>query len=111
MGVKRTLLERSLPYVRPTVITDFAPAPVQLDSRLWVLDRIAWRLSGVPAGFGPSRTARTALLQDRPLVAAFLAKVLAWPFRRILAAHGETLEDDAPAVFRRAFANWLAGSS
>lgn len=67
-------------------------------------ERLAWRLSGVPAGFGPSRTARMLLLGDRAIAEPFLHRVLEWPFARVLVAHGDPLTSDAHAVFRRAFA-------
>jgi hypothetical protein len=67
------------------------------------LERAFWRLAGVPAGFGPSRSARWILLRDRALARAFLERVSAWPFQRVLVAHGDPLEADAPAVFRKAF--------
>jgi len=74
-------------------------------------ERIAWRLSGVPTSFGPSRTARTFLLNDRRMAADFLERVLAWPFQRVLVAHGEALEDRASEVFRHAFAPFLADAN
>ena len=86
------------------ILTDLAFHMVRLARRF---DRIAWWLSGVPSGFGPSRTARMLLLRDRALAAAFLRRLLAWPFRRVLVAHGESLEVDALGVFRRAFAVYL----
>ena len=86
------------------ILTDLAFHLVRLARRF---DRVAWRLSGVPPGFGPSRTARMLLLRDRALAAAFLRRLLAWPFRRVLVAHGESLEVDAVGVFRRAFAAYL----
>jgi hypothetical protein len=92
---------------RPTgtvVLTDLAFHLVRFDS---AMQRLLWRLFGVPVGFGPSRTARMLLLADRPQVATFLARVLAWPIARVLVAHGEPVEVDAAAVFRRAFAAYL----
>jgi hypothetical protein len=68
-----------------------------------LLERAFWRMAGVPAGFGPSRSARLLLLRDRSLAAAFLGRVLEWPFRRVLVAHGDPLEENAAAVFRKAF--------
>lgn len=68
--------------------------------------RLAWRLFGVPAGFGPSRTARWMLLANRDAARPFLQAVARWPFRRVLVAHGEPLTDDAAATFARAFAAW-----
>jgi len=80
------------------VLTDVAFHMVRFDRPL---DRVFWRLFGVPAGFGPSRTARMFLLRDR--AAPFLERVQAWPFRRVLVAHGEPLEHDAAGTFARAF--------
>jgi hypothetical protein len=87
------------------ILTDLAFHMLQFEHRL---DRAVWRLTGVPTGFGPSRTARLFLLCDRAAAAAFLERVLAWPFQRVLVAHGEPLEVNAVAVFRRAFAPYLA---
>lgn len=86
------------------ILTDLAFHMVRIARRF---DRVAWRLSGVPSGFGPSRSARMLLLRDRALAATFLRRLLAWPFRRVLVAHGESLEVDAVGVFRRAFAAYL----
>ncbi len=88
------------------ILTDLAFNLVSLERRF---DRIAWRVAGVPSGFGPSRTARLFLLHDRVLAEAFLQRLVAWPFRRVLVAHGEALETDAVGVFRRAFAAYLPG--
>src|SRR5690606_24970569 len=85
------------------VVTDLAFHVRRYESPL---ERAAWRLLGVAAGFGPSRSARLVLLRDRAAVAPFLADVLRWPFRRVLAAHGEPLEDDAHQAFRRALASY-----
>jgi hypothetical protein len=86
------------------VLTDLAFHMLRFENRL---ERAAWRLNGVPAGFGPSRTSRTFLLGDRAIAAAFLERVLAWPFDRVLVAHGEPLEQDAVGAVRRAFAAYL----
>ena len=86
------------------ILTDLAFNMVRIASRF---DRVAWRLSGVPSGFGPSRTARMLLLRDRALAATFLRRLHAWRFRRVIVAHGESLEVDAVDVFRRAFAAYL----
>lgn len=83
------------------ILTDLAFNLVGLTRRL---DRVGWRLLGAPSSFGPSRSARMMLLRDRALAATFLRRLLDWPFRRVLVAHGESLEEDAVAVFQRAFA-------
>jgi hypothetical protein len=92
---------------RTLVLTDVAFNMVDFPRRL---DRLAWRLIGAPIGFGPSRTARRLLLRDRALASAFLARVLAWPFRRVLVAHGDALDVDAHAVLVKVFASHLSGA-
>lgn len=72
-----------------------------------VATRLFWRAFGVPAGFGPSRTARLMLLPPREQLAAVLKRVLAWPFERILVAHGSIVDRDARRVFERGFAAYL----
>ena len=63
------------------------------------LDRLIWRSSGIPSGFGPGRTSRTLLLSDRAVASRCLERALAWPFRQILVAHGEVVTDDARSRF------------
>jgi hypothetical protein len=86
------------------VLTDLA---FHMTTFAGTFDRLAWRLSGVPNGFGHSRTARMLLLRDRLPVESFLERVLAWPFRRILVGHGDPVDHDAIGVFRRAFRRYL----
>ncbi len=86
------------------VLTDLAFNMVRFDR---TFDRIAWRLNGVPNGFGHSRTARMLLLRDRGAARHFLEEILEWPIRRILVGHGDPVSDDAIGVFRRAFAGYL----
>ena len=86
------------------ILTDLAFNMVRFARRL---DQIAWRLNGVPAAFGPSRTGRMLLLKNRPQAAAFLRRVLEWPFERVVVAHGDAVEMGAREVMRRAFADYL----
>jgi hypothetical protein len=71
------------------------------------LDRLRYRLLGVPRGFGPSLTARTILLRDRAQVAAFVERLLAFEGERIVVAHGEVLEGAVAAALRQAFRAYL----
>jgi hypothetical protein len=71
------------------------------------IERLLWRLSGAPAGFGPSRNARRLLLRDRASYAAALRTIASWPFERIVVAHGDPVLHDARATFERAFAAYL----
>jgi len=70
-------------------------------------DRIAWRLAGVPDGFGPSRTSRLLLLRDHAEAVRCLSRVSEWPMRQIVVAHGEVVEHDAKAQFQKAFARYV----
>ena len=109
LGPVRGLSEVAL-FHRPSatlVLTDLAFHVVTFEGRL---DRAFWKLAGIPSGFGPSRTARLLLLRDRNVAAAFLERVLAWSFQRVVVAHGEPLESCTADVFRRAFAPHLASS-
>jgi hypothetical protein len=73
--------------------------------RAW--ERLFWRAMGVPAGFGPSRSARWLLLRDEEAVRPVLRRAAEWPIRRIVVAHGDAVETDAAAAFQAAFARWL----
>ncbi|MCA9660488.1 MAG: DUF4336 domain-containing protein [Myxococcales bacterium] len=44
---------------------------------------------------------------DRPAAARSLERILAWRFSRVVIAHGDTIEADAEAVLRRAWASVL----
>lgn len=106
LGPVRGLSEVALFHVPSATLalTDLAFGALRYANRL---ERAFWRLSGVPRGFGPSRIARRLLLNDRAVAAGFLERVLAWPFRRVLVAHGDPLEVDAVSVFRHAFRRYL----
>ena len=90
------------------VLTDLAFNMTRYARRF---DRIAWRLAGVPKGFGPSRTARLLLLRDRAEAARCLSRVSEWPIRQIIVAHGEVVEHDAKARFLEAFGGYLVTPS
>ncbi len=72
---------------------------------LW--QRAVWRILGVGRGFGPSRTGRLMLLRDARRVRPLLERILAWPFERIVVAHGDVVDRDAHETFARGFAPWL----
>ena len=86
------------------IVTDFA---FNMHRFPRAIDGLAWWLSGVPSGFGPGRTARRLLLQDKAVARAFLTDVLRWPFERILFAHGDIIDRDARAQFQQAFEDYL----
>lgn len=73
------------------------------------LDRLFWRVSGIPGRFGPGRIARSLLLGDREAARRCIVRAAEWPFRRIVVAHGEAIEQDALQEFRRAFPEFLEG--
>lgn len=91
---------------RPTstlILTDLAFNMVTIEG---LVQRALWRAGGVPARFGPSRTARLTLLSDRT-AGAELEKILQWEFDRIVVTHGEPVERNGKAVFTEAFAGLL----
>ena len=93
---------------RPTktlILTDLAFFWPRIEG---LYNRLAWRAFGMPSRFGTSRTARLTLLRDRAAAAPFLKRIEAWEFERIMVAHGDVLEKDAKAEFRRAYASYLA---
>lgn len=75
-----------------------------------LLDRIVWRLSGIPSGFGPGRTSRSLLLSDRVMASRSLRRALEWPISRVVVAHGEVISYDAKSQLARAFRRYLGGS-
>jgi hypothetical protein len=101
-GVSEVLL-----FHRPSrilILSDLAFNLVHVDRSF---DRVFWRAFGVSREFGPSRTARLMLLNDRSVVRPVLRRILEWPFERIHVAHGEVVQTDARARFERAFAAYL----
>lgn len=72
------------------------------------LTRLAMRLNGAYGQFGPSRLF-SMMVSDRAALQHSLEQILEWPFRRIILAHGEVVEEDAAAIFREGFQRrgWL----
>ena len=92
---------------RPTrtlILTDLAFHPRSAAS---LGERLFWRLDGVWKRFGPGRTVRYTLFRDRSEIERIARRIDAWDFDRIVMAHGDVVEHDARATFRRAFAEWL----
>jgi hypothetical protein len=106
LGPVRGLSESAIFHVpsKTLVVTDLA---FHVTHFARGIDRIIWRLSGVPAAFGPSRTARMLLLRDRSEASRFLRQVDAWPFERIVMAHGDVVERNAKVEFAKGFAAYL----
>jgi len=90
------------------ILTDLA---FNMTSYPRAIDRLIWRLSGVPGHFGPGRTSRTLLLSDRAEATRSLTKAARWPIARIVVAHGDAVERNAASEFRRAFASYLQDPS
>ncbi len=89
---------------RTLILTDLAsnlPRPGR------ACERWGYRLSGMPADFGPSRNARRLFLRNRASARDLLREVLRWPFERIVMAHGTIIEQAARERFTTAFARHL----
>jgi hypothetical protein len=69
-------------------------------------DRLVWAAAGVLGRFGPTPTARAFLLRERTAVGAWVETLCAWPFERVVMAHGEPLAA-SPRELRAAFARYL----
>ncbi len=68
--------------------------------------RLAMRLNGSYAKFGPSKVMK-GMVNERALTKASFDNILQLPFTRIIMAHGDVLEAaDAPQQLKQAFA-WL----
>ena len=70
------------------------------------IDRVIWTAAGVFGRFGPTPTARLLLLRERAAVAAWIESLCAWPFERVVMAHGEPLAA-GPRELRNAFARYF----
>jgi len=101
-AAEAALLDRA---TRTLILTDLAFNMQTASKRL---DRWYWQMNGVWQRFGPTKLVHHVLLRDADLVRAFLARVLAWDFDRIVVAHGDVVERDGKRVLRDAFA-WLEG--
>ena len=94
-------------FHRPTktlVLTDLAFNGVPDDS-WW--QRFSWRLFGIPADFGPSRSIRWALLRWLDTLDEHLAEILAWDFEHITVTHGPPVLENARETFLRGFAGYV----
>jgi hypothetical protein len=71
------------------------------------LTRLAFRLAG---GYGrPSSTLiERILIRDRAAFRRSLRRILAWPFSRMIVAHGAVVEENARAALAEAYA-WVLG--
>jgi len=67
--------------------------------------RLAFRLMGAYGRLTPTPLERL-LVRDRAAFRASLARVLAWPFERVVVAHGEVSEEGGRAALARGYA-WV----
>lgn len=71
--------------------------------------RWAFRLAGAYQCLAPTVLERI-LIRDRTRFRASLERVLAWPFERVIVAHGAVLENGGPRELARGY-EWLLGSA
>ncbi len=69
--------------------------------------RIALRAIGAAGPLQPTLLERLGI-RDRPAFRQALERVLAWPFERVIVAHGDVLEREGPARLREAYAFLLS---
>ena len=85
---------------RTLVLCDLCEC-VHADAPWWW--RLVGRLAGIYEHPGPPIDMRQSF-RDRAALRAFVDRVLAWDFDRIVLSHGNLVEHDGKAVFRRAYA-------
>lgn len=69
--------------------------------------RLAFRLFGTYGQLAPTLLERI-LVRDRPAFRASLERILAWPFERVVVAHGEVCERGGREALERGYA-WVLG--
>jgi hypothetical protein len=74
------------------------------------LTRFLFRLIGAYERLGPTFVERLAV-RDRPAFARSLSRVLAWPFERIVVAHGQVCERGCKEALAQSYSWVLAGGS
>jgi len=72
------------------------------------LTRAAFRLSGAYGRLSPTVVERL-FVRDRPAFARSLGRILAWPFERVVVAHGSVSERGGREELERGYA-WLLGA-
>ena len=73
------------------------------------LTRIAFRLGGAYGRLTPTLFERL-LVRDRAAFRRSLARILEWPFERVVVAHGEVCERNGKAELARGY-SWALGAS
>ena len=69
--------------------------------------KLVARLDGIVQPHpGPPRELRWSFLFRRPQARACLERILAWPIRHVIMAHGDMVREDGDAFVRKAF-RWL----
>lgn len=87
---------------RSLVLTDLMMNVSQADG---FMSQLVWKLEGVWGRPAVPRLNKFAT-RDKAAAASSIARISAWPFERIIVAHGEVIETDAEAIFAKAWA-WL----
>ena len=70
------------------------------------MTRLAGGILGVYQKFSPTRDIRLWTLGERRLLRDSVERVLAWPFTRIIPAHGERIPENGRSAFEAAF-RWV----
>ncbi|MDX1649045.1 MAG: DUF4336 domain-containing protein [Myxococcota bacterium] len=104
-GPVRGVAEVAL-FHRPTRSLLLTDALFHLTRARGARERWLFRALGVWGRLATSRTARYALLGDRPRVRAFADALIALEPERLVPAHGEPLEGDVAGALRTAFADF-----
>jgi hypothetical protein len=88
------------------IVTDLA---FNIGSSSPLATRIAFRLAGAYGRLSPTIIERL-LVRDRAAFRSSLARIMEWPFDRVVVAHGEVLEEGGRQELARGYA-WLRPGS
>lgn len=94
-------------FHRPSATLVASDLAFNLGPRSAAPTRLAFRLLGGYGRLGPTLVERL-LVRDRTAFARALARILAWPFERVIVAHGEICERGGKEALARGYA-WILG--
>ncbi|MGH7804337.1 MAG: DUF4336 domain-containing protein, partial [Candidatus Binatia bacterium] len=99
------LMNESVFFHRPSATLLVSDLAFNVGAESPPLTRFAFRLTGAYGKLGPTFVERLAV-RDRAAFARSLSRNLAWPFERVVVAHGEVCEHEAKERLARGY-SWV----
>ncbi len=97
-----TLLDEVVFFHRPSRTLILCDACMCMHSRAPLIWRLFGRIAGIYERYAPALDLKLTF-RDRAALRAFVLRVLEWDFDRIILSHGDPVESDGKAIFRRAY--------